>query len=49
MRAAMEAGEAFAFEPQIVRILTLPGDETNIFRPADGLANAEFHVPAFES
>ena len=31
-------------EPQIIRVLTLTGDEADILRPADGLPCAEFHL-----
>ena len=34
---AVKGGKALMFELQIIRILTLSGDETNVFRPADGL------------
>ena len=39
----METREGFIREMKIVSILTLPGDETDVFRPFGRLPDAEFH------
>ncbi len=44
VRAAVETGESLVVKAQIVRILTLTGDEADILGAFDRLANAELHA-----
>jgi hypothetical protein len=43
LRGAVETREGFVCEVEIVSILTLAGDEADIFRPLDRLPDAELH------
>ncbi len=44
MGAADKIGVGFVLEPDVVRVVALPGDEADVLPPPDGLPDTEFHV-----
>ena len=44
MGAADKIGVGLVLEPDVVRVVALPGDEADVLSPPDGLPDAEFHV-----